>query len=196
MLTKEELSLVKNSEILLLKNSALVSIQNCLTQLQLALDKYFIETKAYQYLMPEIATTKVSKGENYKGLPYVVLDYKANYTKSNIFAFRTLFWWGNFFSFSLHLQGTYLETFRSKLLANSTNLKATDFYICIYESPWQYDFTEYNYTKISDLDEHELRELLRSKPFIKIAYKINLDEFNRINEIGVSTFEKMLCLLR
>lgn len=195
MLTKEELSLLKNSEILLLKNAALVSIQNCLTQLQIALDKWFIESKSYLHLLPETATTKLTKGENYKGLPYVVLDYKAHYTKTNIFAYRTLFWWGNFFSFSLHLQGSYLEIFRNKLLANSANLKATDFYICINETPWQYDFSDNNYVKLSVLNGVDLNELLNHKSFIKIGHKINLDEFNRINEIGVGTFEKMLSLL-
>jgi hypothetical protein len=195
MLTKEELSLLKNAEILLLKNTALARIQDCLTRFQHALDTYSKGINDLSNLLPESSTTKLSKGENYKGLPYVVLDYRAHYTKTNIFAFRTLFWWGYFFSFSLHLQGTFLENFRTNLLANSAKLTASDFYICIYETPWQYDFTDKNYVKISELNNIELTALLSSKSFIKIAHKINLDEFNKLDEIGVSTFEKMLKLI-
>lgn len=195
MLTKEELSLLKNAEVLLLKNTALARIQDCLTRFQHALDTYSKGRNDLSNLLPESSTTKLSKGENYKGLPYVVLDYRAHYTKTNIFAFRTLFWWGHFFSFSLHLQGTFFENYRTNLLANSAKLTTSDFYICIYETPWQYDFTDKNYVKISDLNNHELTALLSSKSFIKIAHKINLDEFNKLDEIGVSTFEKMLKLI-
>lgn len=39
---------------------------------------------------------KISKGENYLQLPYLILDYPAIFEKNNIFALRTFFWWGNF----------------------------------------------------------------------------------------------------
>jgi hypothetical protein len=55
-------------------------------------------------------TGKISKGENYHGLPYVILDYPALFSKEDIFAVRTMFWWGNFFSISLHLSGKYFQT--------------------------------------------------------------------------------------
>ena len=44
------------------------------------------------------AVPKISKGENYNGFPYVIMDYPATFSKENIFALRTMFWWGNFIS--------------------------------------------------------------------------------------------------
>ena len=40
---------------------------------------------------------KISRGEQYLGLPYVMLDYPRIFSKENVFAIRTFFWWGNYF---------------------------------------------------------------------------------------------------
>src|SRR5688572_24832334 len=48
-------------------------------------------------------SAKISKGENYLSLPYVMLDYPSAFSKTGICAVRTMFWWGNFFSITLHL---------------------------------------------------------------------------------------------
>jgi len=50
---------------------------------------------------------KISRGENYEGLPYVMLDYPRCFGKEDVCAVRTFFWWGNFFSITLHLKGKY-----------------------------------------------------------------------------------------
>ena len=59
---------------------------------------------------------KISKGENYEGLPYVMLDYPRCFSKEDVFAIRTFFWWGNFFSITLHLKGKYKEQFEQVIL--------------------------------------------------------------------------------
>ena len=61
---------------------------------------------------------KISKGENYLQLPYLILDYPAIFEKNNIFALRTFFWWGNFFSINLHISGIYKTAFQDTLLKN------------------------------------------------------------------------------
>src|SRR5450631_2869683 len=54
---------------------------------------------------------RISKGENYKGLPWVVLDYPRAFGRLDVLAVRTLFWWGNYFSVTLHLKGVYKGMF-------------------------------------------------------------------------------------
>jgi hypothetical protein len=51
-----------------------------------------------------VVSPKIFRGENYKKLPYIVLDYPRTFSAENIFAYRTMFWWGKEFSFTLHLQ--------------------------------------------------------------------------------------------
>ena len=80
---------------------------------------------------------KISRGENYLGLPYVILDYPASFIKENIFAIRTFFWWGNFFSISLHLSGEKILTGRN-FTRSFLFLQKNKFFICVNEDEWQH----------------------------------------------------------
>src|SRR4030095_12152471 len=72
------------------------------------------EVMERHHLPAEIAKARVRifRGDNYQFLPYAVMDYPALYARENSFAYRTMFWWGNFFSFTLYLHGTYMELYR------------------------------------------------------------------------------------
>ena len=59
---------------------------------------------------------KISKGEKYKGLPWVMLDYPRIFGKEDIMAIGTRFWWGHYFSVTLHLKGGYLRTYLPVIL--------------------------------------------------------------------------------
>src|SRR3989337_939677 len=58
--------------------------------------------KDYRRLMPASKVSeqvlaispKIYKGENYGLLPYVMLDWPRYYNKQEVFAIRSLFWWG------------------------------------------------------------------------------------------------------
>ena len=63
----------------------------------------------------------------------------------DIFAIRTMFWWGNFFSITLHLSGIYKTMFAQKIIACYELLKETDFFICVHEEQWQHHFEKDNY---------------------------------------------------
>ena len=47
-----------------------------------------------------------------------MLDYPALFKKDEIFALRTMFWWGNFMSITLLLSGGYKETFATVIEEN------------------------------------------------------------------------------
>src|SRR5271169_1886033 len=40
---------------------------------------------------------KISRGEQYKGMPWVMLDYPRVFGKEDVCAIRTMFWWGHYF---------------------------------------------------------------------------------------------------
>ena len=77
------------------------------------------------------STPKIAKGENYLQLPYLILDYPRCFDKENVFAIRTMFWWGNFFSCTLHLSGSYKTIFQQNLIKNIEALRFNNYYICI-----------------------------------------------------------------
>src|SRR5947209_5415196 len=113
-LSKTEMEIVANSEFILTKNRIIEKVYNLFGSLaenyKLVLNEHINELPA-----EVISTTpKIYKGENYLGLPYVMMDYPRLFLKTDIFAIRSLFWWGNFFSITLHLSGKFLADYRDE----------------------------------------------------------------------------------
>ena len=116
------------------------------------------------------------------------MDAPALYSQERIFAVRTMFWWGHFFSFTLHLQGTALQTFASNIEKNKSLLSGQDLYWCIGPEPWDYHYEAENYKKLEASDLQYLKE----RSFIKISKKLPLDQSENLDKELV-LFWKMLC---
>ncbi len=140
------------------------------------------------------AVPKIYKGENYLGFPYVMMDYPAVFEKDNIFAVRTMFWWGNFISITLHLSGKHKKYWENNMLKKLETL--SDVFITVGEDEWQHDFEENNYVAISLLSTEQQKNI-REKNFIKIALKYELHHWNMMQSIlpvGYKTIADLLLL--
>lgn len=108
---------------------------------------------------------KISRGENYLGLPWVVLDYPRCFRGEDIFSVRSFFWWGNFFSTSLLLSGKYLS------YSPQERLRGKGWSVCVHTDPWQHHFGEDNF---QPLDVVLPGNLPHSRQFQKFARKLPL----------------------
>jgi hypothetical protein len=113
---------------------------------------------------------KISRGENYLGLPYLVLDYPRNFAPNNIFAIRTFFWWGKLFSTTLHFSGEHLK-YLSGIEKHYERLKEEGYFIGINPDQWVHHFEPSNYTSIDNLSKEEFITMMHSMTHIKIAAK-------------------------
>ena len=140
---------------------------------------------------------KISRGENYRGLPYLVLDYPRLFKKEDVFAFRTMCWWGHFFSCTLHLQGKTLYEHRRHILPAVLSLQNSwpETYICVNKTPWEYHYGKDNYMLLHTFNEHEIAELLE-KDFVKISRKTELDSYQLIPEFALRCFHDFLATLK
>ena len=128
---------------------------------------------------------KLSRGENYKGLPYMILDYPALFGREHVFAVRTLFWWGHYFSLTLHLKGRYRERYAPSLPW------AGDWYVAVSEDEWAHDVGREDYKKACDLSEGELGRLDRH-PFFKMAAVISLEEWDGMYDLLEARFREVM----
>lgn len=185
-----EMELVTNTEWILAKQLIIEKVFHLFGQLNEDFKRILAEEK--EIFIPEWQKKngKISKGENYKGLPYIILDYPALFSKENIIAIRTLFWWGNFFSISLHLSGKYVEKiYQSPAIFKF--LKNNEFSVCINEDEWQHDFDESNFVNINKLNKDEIRKILE-KPFFKIAQKTDLTQWDKAAVFLRENFKKII----
>ena len=142
-----------------------------------------------------VAAGKISRGENYRGLPYLVLDYPRLFKQKDIFTFRTMCWWGNFFSCTLHLQGTVLNTLRPvlKQTLTSGNFSPGTF-ICVNKTPWEYHFQPDNYQLLASMQASEITALTE-KDFLKISRKISLEEYKTLPNFATNCLKEFMHLL-
>jgi hypothetical protein len=187
-----EIELLSDAGIILTKNAIMQKLKSFLEEIQLK-QKAIIEKNISAFPAEVLKTSpKVSRGENYKGLPWLVLDYPRHFEHGNIFAIRTMFWWGNFFSVSIHLTGRYKKIFESKIISNKPVFNKKNFYLCINQHEWEHHFGNENFKKISDLKGKEFEEIIRNKSFLKISKNISLDKINEIEQILCSYFEDIV----
>ncbi|GJM30518.1 MAG: hypothetical protein DHS20C17_31530 [Cyclobacteriaceae bacterium] len=139
---------------------------------------------------------KISKGELYLGLPYYVLDYPRSFSKEGVFAFRTMFWWGNFFSSTLQISGSYLEQKRLVLRNSISGIHSSKAYICVNESPWEHHFQPTNYLPIAKMELDRLDTMLMKSPFIKLSYCWDLQEYSKLPFLVKQAFSEMVTWLQ
>lgn len=194
-LSKEELALVKNADWILTKNGILEKVRLLFAELQVEQGNYMKESGSYLGQEILMGTPKISRGENYEGLPYVVLDQPRIFRKPDIFAIRTFFWWGNFFSITLQLAGTYKEMYWERIVAGYDLLAQQGYALGIHSDPWVHHHREDNYRAVTDYAATDFAVKLRHADFIKLSKRISLEEWNEAGENLGKSFGKLIGLL-
>ena len=196
MLSAEEQFLVNKTDWILMKRDILGKVVSLLSSFSVTVEPVFKGGK--DFLPEEILRSepRISKGENYLGLPYVLLDHPKYFDKENIFTIRTLFWWGNFFSITLHLSGSFTKRFQGPFLRNTALLQKEGLFFCIGDDQWQHHFDTSNYLTATELDREELNQLLVQRSFIKVARKFSLTEWNVMPVLLERSFSELLKLLQ
>ncbi|MEP7374811.1 MAG: hypothetical protein ABI675_15550 [Chitinophagaceae bacterium] len=194
-LSSEEETLVATADWILTKNRVIQKINLLLSDVQIS-QQQLLEPGAL--VRDEILTysPKISKGENYKGLPWLVLDYPRYFSKGEVFAIRTLFWWGNFFSITLHLSGNYKTKYEKKIIDSFESLKGENFSVCINEDQWEHHFETTNYLPVHDLNGSQFREIIVKRSFIKLAKKIPLEQWNEVEKKLLEIFSQLINTLK
>jgi hypothetical protein len=176
-LSPSELELACNAEIILTKNTVLAKTKQLLEHVQNEMLSFIQNQNLLKHQLFKISP-KISKGENYLGLPYLVLDYPRNFQQQDVFAIRCMFWWGRFFSCTLQLSGTYKNEYLPNIQKLYPELKTEGFYIGIGEDAWQHHFEKENYIAIKDLSEAAYRTILEEQAHIKIAAKYPVEQWH------------------
>ena len=173
-LSATEMALVQNTDIILTKNNILKKAISMFGDLQAVMWKEKPSPTQDIFSVPP----KISKGENYMGLPYVVLDYPRYARGENLCFIRTMFWWGHFFSSTLQLSGAYRHLYLNKVLSAYPTLAAGHFYLGVHPDPWQHHFEKTNYCPVNSLTKEQFDGVAQEQRYIKIAAKWPLQEWD------------------
>jgi hypothetical protein len=189
-LSAEEMRLVTDPGIILTKNSVMSKVVAMMAALSAewrapapAPADVFPGGEA-----PAAWEPKISKGENYKGLPWVMLDYPRIFGKEDMLAIRTMFWWGQAFSMTLHLKGKYMRLFVPVILRRREELAAAGFRAGISEEEWDHAHTEATYRSLEE-------DIPAGQSFFKISACCGLEQWNEAPAILTGYFSALLRVL-
>ena len=179
-LSAAEMDLVNNADVILTKNTIIKKATALLISVQKKMqDEVFLSSPGNKmFAVPP----KISKGENYAGLPYLVLDYPRLVDENGICFIRSMFWWGNFFSSTLHLSGNYQQLHAQKISNAFPSLSVNQYWTGINKNAWQHHFENDNYKKVNSFTQKEFDELLLHHPQIKIAARWPITQWEKVPE--------------
>ena len=195
-LSPKELELVNNADWILTKNGIIQKVADLFGEVS---NTYRGDLAKYTELVHSPAfelAPKLSKGEQYQSLPYIMLDYPRYFTEPDIFAIRSFFWWGNHCSIHLILRGKFLLQYGPSIdhyfqLFGKYADETRNWHIGTGAELWQHHFERNNYIPIEDWNGSSVPQL----PFLKLAKKIPLEEWDDIDQFLIKHFNRILSML-
>lgn len=185
LLTNRELQIVTDAEVLITKNKIIKKVVQLFAGLSA---QYAHQAQASGYETQWSA--KISRGENYCGLPYVILDYPREFSRTDTRAIRSIFWWGHYFSITLQLHGSYLQHNAVALQEAHASGKFAGWHIATDHDAWNHHINAAGYTPAEKLPPSYIATL----PFFKLAKKIPLNEWDSVEKFFLENFETLLQL--
>lgn len=192
LFSSKELTYLQDTDFLITKQKVTAKMQHLLEQTRKQLKSVVTATDFEFPAKTDLSLGKISKGEQYRQLPYLVLDYPKKFTQTDIFVFRTMFWWGNEFSCALLLTGQSWDACKETLLPQLQQTSGNDWYVCVNSTPWEHYFATDNYQKISGFSAKELAILFEKMSFLKISKRLSLAEWESLPDFAKNTFAEAI----
>ena len=181
--SEKEIKLVNHVEVFQEKPGILKKVQNRLIDLQKELAN---EITPMASALPDgldITKNQIARGENHNGFPYISLDYPQNFSKTDMFTMRTLFWWGHYLGFSLILKGENLKNHINHLLQNKNTKPFKDIYVSLAANPFEWELNETNFSLVSESNAENLQKTILGLGYLKIirVFPVIDEQFATLN---------------
>lgn len=194
--TPKELDFVNNQDFLITKRALIDKIYHEFGNIGRSLQKQLvIDDRLISESFIE-RPGKISRGENYHGLPYLMLDFPRNFRPESTLAYRLMFWWGNFFSATLQLSGSVLEQNQNQLVKHIDKLRDKDIFFCVNSSPWEYHLNENNYLHFDEININQILKQVKTHKFVKLNKILPLERASDLESFAIETFKDYLRILR
>ena len=136
----------------------------------------------------DIVKGQLARGENNKGFPFLSLDIPQMFSKTEMFTFRTLFWWGHYLGYFLILKGEKLESHLEQLIAMQNEPAFTEVLVSTAPTPWEWE----SFQKLPDFSQEELGTLVEKIQHLKIGriFPMNEPHFSSLDwtRAGIETW--------
>ena len=194
----KDLEMIRHVEVFQNKPAILKKVESRLTKLKEAMVLELLPCVAQLPSGTNIEKGQIARGENHNGFPFLSLDIPQNFSKTEMYTYRTLFWWGHYLGFSLILKGEKLKTYFQRLAENCSEPTFQNVYLSQAATPWEWRLGQQFFIPVSDQQAWAEKSNLLDHMKILRFHFINDASFKELDwtEAGVKFWRDMslVCL--
>ncbi|MEO6307880.1 MAG: hypothetical protein ABIO96_11240 [Nitrospiraceae bacterium] len=167
--THEEAALMADRNFFLAKVQIMAKVRRLLTATHAALKE---EVAAAALVTPpnfNSANCQFVKGEALECFPYQYLDFPKHFHDSNVFAFRTLFWWGHHVVCALMLEGEGIKPHKARIVDRFHQLAGQGLELSLAPTLWEWKRGEGYTLPITHDRKAQIAAVLAERSFVKIV---------------------------
>ncbi len=189
-LKNSELKIITDDVFLKKKEIILQKIIKYFNNISIELKKEFSVNNINSYWNFNLAP-KISRGEKYNELPYIVLDYPSYFKKEDICSFRIIFLWANQFSCNLVLKGKPLIEFEKKIKKKYIFFKNEGYVLNYNKSLWVHEVENLD-PNSSDLMNYSFRS---KNAYLKISKSLPLKNLIELQQISKNMLKDIITVM-
>ena len=190
-----EVKLLNTVDIFLHKPGIMKKAEANLTALKQEVIKTLSQTPHPCPPESDIVKGQIVRGENHKGFPFISLDMPQMFSKSQMFTYRTLFWWGHDLIFSLILKQENQAPLIEKLIQLKEHPDWKDIQVAIAPTPWEWKKDMKTFFPLFGTSETKIRDNINSVKYIKLCrfYSLASPEFSKLDwtVAGLATWKTL-----
>jgi hypothetical protein len=194
----KDLEMISHVEVFQNKPAILKKVESRLTKLKEAMALELLPCVDQLPSGTNIEKGQIARGENHNGFPFLSLDIPQNFSKTEMYTYRTLFWWGHYLGFSLILKGDKLKTYFQRLAENCSEPHFQNIYLSHTSTPWEWRLGQQYFIPVSDQQAWAEKSNLLDYMKIMRFYSIDDASFKELDwtEAGVKFWRDMspVCL--
>ena len=190
-----EVQLLNTVDIFLYKPAIMKKAEANLTALKQELIKTLSQAPHPCPPESDLVKGQIVRGENHKGFPFISLDMPQMFSKSQMFTYRTLFWWGHDLIFSLILKQENQAPLIEKLIQLKEHPDWKDIQLAIGPTPWEWKKDTKNFIPLFGTSDLKIKNTINSVKYIKLCrfYSLSSSEFSKLNwaDAGLATWKTL-----
>lgn len=136
------------------------------------------------------------KGESLELFPYQYLDFPKHFHDSNVFSFRTLFWWGHHVVCALLLEGEGIKQHKARIVNRFHQLAGQGLELSLAPTLWEWKRGEGYTLPITHDRKAQIAAVLAERTFLKIVRFLPLTDpriqSGQMPEFSRETFRAIL----
>jgi len=167
--THEEAALMADQHFFLAKAQIMTKVRRLLADTHASLKEEF--ASAVLVTPPDFdpANCHIVKGEHLESFPYQYLDYPKHFHDSNVFAFRTLFWWGHHVVCAVMLEGEGIKQHKARIVDRFHQLAGQGLELSLAPTLWEWKRGEGYTLPITHDRKAQIAAVLAERSFVKIV---------------------------